>query len=62
MSNESESLERSIVAKFLDKLESSDDVSEEVSTVISSLSDEDDFGGRDHIMEQSLEAVSEDED
>ncbi|WP_162989908.1 hypothetical protein [Natronorubrum halophilum] len=62
MPDGSESLEESIVDKFIDSLESSDIVSEEVSTVISGLSDEDDFGGRDQVAEQALEAVSEDED
>jgi hypothetical protein len=62
MTDGSESLEENIVNQFLGNLESSDDVSEEVSDVISELSESDDFGGRDQIMEAVLEAVSEDED
>lgn len=57
-----DSLEDSIVSQFLDNLESSDDVSEQVSSVISGFSEEDDFGGRDQIQESVVEAVSEDED
>ena len=62
MPDNSESLEESIVDKFIDTLESSDEVSKEVSTVISEVSEKDDFGGRDQVAEQVLEAVSEDED
>ncbi|MFC6764127.1 hypothetical protein [Natrinema soli] len=62
MSDESGSLEESIVDKFLDNLESSDEISEQVSAVISGASEEDDFGGRDQVAKQVLEAVSEDED
>lgn len=62
MTDGSDSLEDNIVSKFLDNLESADDVSEEVSDVISDLSDEDDFGGRDQIADLALEAVSDDED
>lgn len=62
MPDNSESLEGNIVSNFIDNLESSDDVSEDVSSVISDLSDEDDFGGRDQIADLTLEAVSSDED
>lgn len=62
MPDGSESLEESIVSEFLDSLESSDDVSEQVSSVISNFSEEANFGGRDQIQESVVEAVSEDED
>lgn len=62
MPDGSDSLEDSIVSQFLDNLESSDDVSEQVSSVISDFSEDDDFGGRDQIQESVVEAVSEDED
>jgi hypothetical protein len=62
MTDDSESLEENIVNQFLSNLESSDDISEEVSDTLSNLSDKDDFGGRDQIVDVVLEAVSEDED
>ncbi|WP_114578451.1 hypothetical protein [Saliphagus sp. LR7] len=62
MTDDSQSLEDNIVSKFLDNLESSDEVTEEVSSAISDLSDEGDFGGRDQIADLALEAVSEDGD
>jgi 3-hydroxyacyl-CoA dehydrogenase len=62
MTDDSESLEENIVKQFLSNLESSDDISEEVSDTLSNLSDKDDFGGRDQIVDVVLEAVSEDED
>lgn len=61
MTDDSESLEENIVNQFLSNLESSDDISEEVSDTLSNLSDKDDFGGRDQIVDVVLEAVSEDE-
>lgn len=62
MTEGSDSLEDSIVSQFVDNLESSDEVSVEVSGVISGYSGEDDFGGREQIAESVLEAVSDDED
>ena len=62
MTDDSESLEENIVNQFLSNLESSDDISEEVSDTLSNLSNRDDFGGRDQIVDVVLEAVSEDED
>jgi len=62
MTDDSESLEENIVKQFLSNLESSDDISEEVSDTLSNLSDKDDFGGRDQIVDVVLEAVSEGED
>jgi len=62
MTDDSESLEENIVNQFLSNLESSDDISEEVSDTLSNLSDKDDFGGRDQIVDVVLEAVSEGED
>lgn len=62
MTDDSKSLEENIVNQFLSNLESSDDISEEVSDTLSNLSDKDDFGGRDQIVDVVLEAVSEDED
>jgi len=53
MPDGSDSLEDSIVSQFLDNLESSNDVSEQVSSVISDFSEEDDFGGHDKIQEKS---------
>ena len=62
MTDDSESLEENIVNQFLSNLESSDDISEEVSDTLSNLSNRDDFGGRDQIVDVVLEAVSEGED
>jgi len=62
MSDGSDSLEDRIVNQFLNYLESSDEISNQAFTIISNLSDEDDFGGRDQIADSLLRAVSDDED
>lgn len=62
MSNDSGSVEDDIVNRFIDSIDSSDEISEDVSDVISAHSNEDDFGGRKQISELVLEAVITDED
>ena len=55
-------LEEQILNRFLDGLEENSEVSEEVVGVISDLSDEDDFGGRDQLEEMVLEVKEIDAD
>lgn len=62
MSDSSGSLEKDIVDRFEENLESSEEVSGDVADALSNLTGEEDLGGRDEIAERTLEAVKNDED
>lgn len=61
MPDSSETLEESIVNKFIGRLEESEDISEGISDAITGLSEQEDFGGRDRIAGLVLEEVGDDE-
>lgn len=55
-------LERDIVDRFLINLEENSEITGDVFEVIDDFSDEEDFGGRDLLMERVLEVKRGDED
>lgn len=57
-----ESIEQRIVERFLDKIESDDNVSNDVEEVIREHSSDNNFGGRDQIETEILDVRGYDED
>lgn len=62
MSADGTDLEDKIVSRFMENIDSNSDITAEVVDIMKGVSNESDFGGRDHLKDRILEVKARDED